>query len=655
MKPIYGEKIDRLWKMWHGEDAEGRQEIERIIHQLYMESLRKRVDDEGIFLDPPPADKVQGEYPVGCVLYHHALRDVFGLREDEWLQHVAVLGRSGSGKTNLVYLLIANLLQKRKPFLIFDWKRNYRPIISRNTDFPVQIYTVGNALIPFHFNPLIPPSGVEPTAWLKKLIEILAKATFVGEGVMHLLQQGLDALYKQSGVYAGTVERYPTLHDLHGVINEMRVSGRAANWMASTQRALAALSFGAMGDVLNTQSNAGLAELLNSPVVLELDALTASDKVFFIESLLLWIHHYRLSRNERREQFRHAIIIEEAHHILKKQPTGSSESVTDLLLREIRELGESMVLVDQHPSQISLPALGNTYTTFTMNLKSREDVNAASSYLMFEEEKKKYLNQLEIGQAIVKLQGRWSKPFLIAAPYVHQKQRVISDPELQEYMKPYSSDFARNSPDHADSCVIPEESAPEREEEESPFSEIERAFVQDVRDHPLSGVVQRYKRLGVSRRKGNQIKENLQNSNIIVPVDIVTRKGKVVLLDIHPKEKQPSSVRNPGVVHEFWRAKVAEHYEKEGYAVTREHPLEQGDYVDLHLQKGEEVVAVEIETGKSDVVKNAKKNIEAGYPQIQILGTDIEATHHLHTKLSEIQSEHPQRIFIGNCADVVTD
>ncbi len=659
LKPIFGDIVDRLWRVYTLGDTEERKEVEQMVQQLYMESIKRRIDDEGIHLTPPPPDKVEGEYPAGCVLYNNELRGDFGLREKEWVQHMAVFGRSGSGKTNLVFMLIANLLQKRKPFLIFDWKRNYRPIISTNSDFPVMVYTVGNPLVPFQFNPLIPPCGTEPTAWLKKLIEILARATYVGEGVMFLLQQGLDKLYQESGVYTGEVTQYPTMDDLVRVIQEMNVKGRAANWMASTQRALSALTFGAMGKVLNTQSNATIADILDKPVILELDSLTSIDKVFFIESLLLYIHHHRIALNEPRDEFRHAIFIEEAHHLLKKQVTGSSESVTELLLREIRELGEAIVLVDQHPSQTSLLAIGNTYTTFTMNLKSREDVNTSSSYLMFDGEEKQYLNRLEVGQAIVKLQGRWTKPFLIVVPHIQQKHKVITDEELKEYMQPYSTDIGRDSPIEGDSNVIPLEPLDDRKESEITLNAVEQEFLEDIENHPLSGVVQRYKRLGLSRRKGNQIKEILQKNTVIAPVEILTRKGKVVLLEIKKQfikkgtfENQ-APIRNPGIVHEYWRSKVSEHYEAQGYAITREFKLESGGYVDLIAKKKHESIAIEIETGKSDIVKNAQKSLDAGYTKIQILGIDVESTHYIHTKLTDLLSRYQNRITIGNCADVV--
>ena len=74
--------------------------------------------------------------------------------------------------------------------------------------------------------------------------------------------------------------------------------------------------------------------ILKNSVILELDALTNTDKTFLVESLLLWIHHYRLaSPGGRREQFDHAIILEEAHHIIGKTKSDlvGGEAITDVI------------------------------------------------------------------------------------------------------------------------------------------------------------------------------------------------------------------------------------------------------------------------------------------------------------------------------------
>ncbi len=627
---------------------------------MYLDSIRSGVDDDAILFRPPPLEVAKGEYPMGTILYNKEKRGIFGIRESEMIQHAAVFGRSGSGKTNSVYVLIGNLLKNNKPFLIFDWKRNYRALISEPSDRRINIYTVGRSLSPLCFNPLIPPPGTEPTAWLKKLIEIIAKATFVGDGVGFLLQQGTDKLYRQCGVYAGSVKRYPTMADLLKVMQEMSVKGRAANWMASTQRALAALCFGAMGDVLNTQSNTSLAELLEKNVVLELDSLTSTDKVFFIESLLLWIHHYRLTQQGQRDKFKHAIILEEAHHIIAKQQTGSQETITDLLLREIRELGEAIILIDQHPSQISLPALGNTYTTLTLNLKSREDVNAASSYLLFKDDDKRKLGQLEVGQAVVKLQGRWTQPFLIEVPHIQLKHKVVTDEEIRLHMQGGSGDSIRKQPSQTVSAEIPHDSGPGKKEVETALSDIEKAFLKDVQLQPLSGVVERYKRLSLSRRKGNEIKENLCRRKMIKPVEISTSTGKVVLLECMDLRQrrikgQPYCIqRNPGVVHEYWREKIAAHYQKHGFEVTREKKIPGDGYIDLFVQKGQVSIAIEIETGKSEIKHNITKALQAGYSHIRVLGTGRNAVQKIQAAVSSLEPADADRVTVGVCAGEIS-
>ena len=161
-----------------------------------------------------------------------------------------------------------------------------------------------------------------------------------------------------------------------------------------------------MNTLLNTNSNRSVERILDRPVILELDSLTQSDKVFFAEAVLLWLHHRRMTEN-RRENFCHCTVIEEAHHLLsdERRSLVGGQSVMEIIFREIREFGESMVLLDQSPSRISLPSLGNTYTTIAMNLKHRTDINAMAQCLLLDQDKD-MLGSLEIGEAIVKLQGR---------------------------------------------------------------------------------------------------------------------------------------------------------------------------------------------------------------------------------------------------------
>ncbi|MCA9443306.1 MAG: DUF87 domain-containing protein, partial [Candidatus Omnitrophica bacterium] len=282
LKPFIGTQADRLWQAYQVEGLDGKKRIEQLLSALALKHLRNSPDDALHLFLPPPAHISKGDYPVGEVSHLGKSFGEFGIREDEWLQHVAILGRSGSGKTNLCYSLLGSLFLRDKPILVLDWKKNYRALLKTKFKDKIKVYTVGRDVAPFRFNPLIPPPGTEPSSWVKKLIEILSHATYVGEGVMFLLQQALEELYQDCGIYQGQVERYPTMKDLLEKVKGMKVTGRAANWMASTLRAMGALCYGEMGKVVNVQAQTDIGALLERPVILELDSLTNIDKVFLI-------------------------------------------------------------------------------------------------------------------------------------------------------------------------------------------------------------------------------------------------------------------------------------------------------------------------------------------------------------------------------------
>lgn len=432
LKPLLGERVDALWLAYQA-CPEKREDLEAALKILAAKFLDETYEKNKILLEPPPKEIARGEYELATIFYGEEKHYPFGLREDEWIQHVAIFGRSGSGKTNIGFLIIKSLLEKKKPFLVFDWKRNYRDLLSLEEYKNMEVLTVGRNINPFYFNPLIPPKRTEPEVWLKKLIEVLGHAYFLGEGVAYLLLKAINYVYKEYGVYEGNPEKWPTFVDVMRWLENYKAYGRQAMWMDSTKRAIANLCFAGVGIAMNVRKQLPIESILNKNVVFELDALTNSDKTFFIEALLLWIHHYRMAQGER-EQFKHAMIIEEAHHILlrKKQELTGEETIMDVILREIRELGESIILIDQHPSLISKPALGNTYTTIALNLKHRDDVNAVGDCMLLDPDEKEYLSKLKIGQGIGKLQGRWEKAFAVCFPLVKVNKGALQDKDLKQ-------------------------------------------------------------------------------------------------------------------------------------------------------------------------------------------------------------------------------
>jgi hypothetical protein len=536
LRPILGPKMDEVFAAYHAEDPDGKQQLETYLELLSAKHLPQGLDDSEPGLIPPPQEQAQGQYPIGSVSYGGKNLYPFGLRENEWIQHMAILGRSGSGKTNIGFSILRTLAQHRKPFLVFDWKRNYRDLLDRSEFADVEVYTIGRSIAPLTFNPLIPPVGTDPKTWLKKLNEVIAHAYCLGNGVLFLLQQAVDAVYEEAGVYENLVARWPTFQDVLAKARSMDTRGREAGWLSSTLRALSSLCFGGMGELLNSSSNKSIDHVFDGNVILELDGLSQADKTFFVQACLLYLHHKKMAENVR-ERFDRCILIEEAHHVLSGQRTSltGSESVMDTTYREIREFGVSLVLLDQMPSKLSGFALANSYATICMSMSNRADINAMTQTLLLDSGKD-VLGTLDVGQAVVKLQGRIQRPFLISIPEFNIRKGRVTDEQIHQYMK---EKIHQLGPENQ----VLEVSASENEQTKEaasfePFAGSEISFLQDVVDHLDSGVAARYQRIGLSGRQGQKLKIELLKQGLIEEQLQSTHTGRLMRIRLTGKGQQ---------------------------------------------------------------------------------------------------------------------
>jgi hypothetical protein len=312
------------------------------------------------------------------------------------------------------------------------------------------------------------------------------------------------------------------------------------------------------------------------------------------------------------------------------------ESVTDVILREIRELGESIILIDQCPHLISPIALANTYTTICMNLKLGQDVMAISKAMLLDFEEKNYFGTLKTGEAIVKLQDRWLTPFMLKIPEIKVQKGRITDEVIKIYMSNHSSYSTSNTQPISEQPSVPAQPNEDKSGLESvKLSEQEKSFLIDVFKNPLSGIVQRYLRLNISRRKGTDCKEDLITKSLLIPVEISLKYGQIMLFEFTDKAKdwlknQGFEFNTPskegGIEHRYWVHKVADYYKKKGLQVEIEKDIGDWNSVDIEVvNANQQKIAFGIETGKSDIKKNVDKAMEKGYHKFIIVPVNQKA------------------------------
>ncbi len=434
LKPLFGDKIDKLYLRYSIADSlDEKNEILQFLKVLYEKNLSKLLD-QGILLTPPKQKDVQGEYPLAQVSYNNKNLFSFGLNERDWPRHVCISGMSGSGKTTFAFNILKNLIEKDKPFLVFDWKKSFRPLANANSE--MLVFTVGNDAVSnsFKMNINQPPKGVEPKEWINVLCDILTESFCVSFGVHKVLLETLDEMFEKWGVYAGG-KHYPNWQHVKKMleIKSKESKGRETQWYESASRIASVLTFGAFGKVINYEGKKALPieDLFQKKAIFELNSLGNIEKKFFCEFMLTYIYKLKKAKeNKVDDSFNYAILVDEAHNVFLKNKTNFlSESVTDMVYREMREYGISLICLDQHISKLSDTVKGNSACHIAFQQQLPEDIRDISN-LMQLGDKKEYFSRLPVGSAIVKLSERHNSPFLIQVPFVDLRTKMFSDEKV---------------------------------------------------------------------------------------------------------------------------------------------------------------------------------------------------------------------------------
>ena len=438
LKPLFGNKIDELYLKYSIADSlEEKNEIAQILKLLYEKNLNKLLDSS-ILLEPPIKQNIQGEYPLAQVEYNGKELFSFGLNEKDWPRHMCITGMSGSGKTTFAFKVLDNFIKKQKPFLVLDWKKSFRPLTNIKRD--LLTFTVGNEKVSnlFKMNINIPPKGVSPKEWINVLCDILTESFGASFGAHKVLLETLDEIFEKWEVYKGG-KHYPNWQHVKKMleIRSKEARGRETEWFESALRIASVLTFGSFGKVINYDGKKSLPieDLFDKQVVFELNSLGNIEKKFFCEFVLTYI--YKLKKAQERkdnEGFNYAILVDEAHNVFLKNKTNFiAESVTDMVYREMREYGISLICLDQHISKLSDTVKGNSACSIAFQQQLPEDIREISS-LMQLEDKRESFSRIPVGSAIVKLSERHTSPFLVKIPFTDLRNQTLSDEKIGQRM-----------------------------------------------------------------------------------------------------------------------------------------------------------------------------------------------------------------------------
>jgi hypothetical protein len=651
LKPIMGNKAEKLWYMYLAEDEKGRKDLTLDIEIIAEKLLKKgALESQAILLEPPSVNDASGSFLVGDVIYNGRTLHQLSLRPEDLIKQVGIFAVTGEGKTNLAFLLALQLLKHKIPFLIIDWKRSWRNLLSLQDRFPelkdVQVYTVGRDIAPFLWNPFRCPPKANSQLWISTIAEVLEKSHMSGPGVAYYFNRIYSRLYTRF-----KDENFcPNFIDGLRELELMRAYERELRWKQTALRIFHSFTLGPASKVFNQRNPLKLENLLDKPVILELDLeMPKPLRVFFTELILRWIHLYRLSQGET-DNLRHVLFLEEVHNLfpktrIEKEASNSLENV----YREIRAFGQGIISITQHPSILPIYLLGNCHTQIYLGLQYEDDIKTARKALFLDWHKEAYTNMLKVGECIIKSKNRFD-PCLVRIPFVPIKKGEITDDNLSKrilpFLQPEKIEIEQKNRFYKRDKYVDERSKNGKDQANTLLNKL----LIDIHKFPFSSITQRYIRLKINPKYGNYFKNLLISQDLAKPKKIVikgsywimlfelTPKGKATLRDLGHQVKDEIE----GVEHKFWKHKIAEYYKNKGFGVLIQEKI--NGEPDIIVVNQDKKAAVEIETGNSDAIQNIEKALKTGFDAVISVATNRFAEDKIRSALARNNLDKDKRI-----------
>ncbi len=139
---------------------------------------------------------------------------------------------------------------------------------------------------------------------------------------------------------------------------------------------------------------------------------------------------------------------------------------------------------------------------------------------------------------------------MLKFPYVPIQAGQTTDKAIQARMDGYFAEQAIASPEPANPADISVLSDSDKE--------MKRLLV-SIAEDPLLGIAERYRKVQLNPRSGNEGKQRLIELDFVKEVNIKTSKSRIKLLDLTDKGKEElkeygfsRSLRHGGIEHLYW-------------------------------------------------------------------------------------------------------
>lgn len=566
---------------------------------------------------------------------HKGKRRLVGLSQDDLTRHMAIFGRTHSGKSNL----LAHFASLPSGLCLIDFHGDlaeaYLRLLPGERVNETLYFNAGDEECPPAFNPLA-GTGRRGDVLVSDMLIAFRRyfgKEFWGPRMEMVLRNALLALmhHPQELTLLDLQEFFLSTERRRSILAEVEDPAVQSFW----RDYFPGLARGSVHPIVNKLdkllSTAHLRSVLGRPDRLDIDGTVREGRALVVnlsrgvlgeaESELLAyllvakVHVALLSRAgvPPEERCLFALICDEFQCL---GGTEGSSRVFASFFSEVRKFGGAVVVAAQYVQaldrEVQAALFGNVGTLITFNVGVSDAASLAKELGSFDAED---ILNLGVGEALVRM-GRSRDAFNLRVPL-----RIVPREGSREAILERSRrHFGQAEPAGTDrriggnavatgadpSGVTPVRSAarPERSALASPpepgLSAEDHRFLARLRERPFTRVREAYAALGLSGRRGDALKRRLLEKGLLLELlarSAQGRQAKALLPTSEGLKALGASFKcgKGGLLHQFLQETLAEIARKMGYEVRLESPSPQGDgQVDLTLQKDDERIGVEL-------------------------------------------------------------
>jgi peptidyl-tRNA hydrolase len=357
--------------------------------------------------------------------------DMFGIDWDTFSLPVIILGRVGSGKSQLIKYLLCQIFRKRRNFnvIIADLKGEYRHML------PIARHLKCLREDRIRINPLQVPNWMRPAENIRFFAEVFIKENWLAGTSENILIERLEYIYRKRGIFEGGKD-YPTLHDLYRVILKEMNSRQSYRYRDILLLLLNRLHPYLFSETFNCRTGIPLSVWQTENIVLEMGSSFTKKMYCFVVSYLAGLRYeYNMKMGLTGSKLRTLFVTDEARTLLSahRDYTTFGENYINDLVSKSREFGIGYLVSSQETSSFNRTIRALAYLKIAFPLTDGADLDFVHESLGLDEEQAAYIFKLpRFGQAVVRY-GGYEEPFILAVAFFGIRKQVL-DGDLKERM-----------------------------------------------------------------------------------------------------------------------------------------------------------------------------------------------------------------------------